>query len=136
MSDLFTDIRQAIEVRLAANWSTTDIAFDNIDYTPVANTAFIRCIIDEVDTNQINMATTPCHRTIGLIHLMIMVPTGTGTATARGYADDLADIFRNASFSGIQCQSPKIRRVGDVGEYFQYSVLTPFYTDQALANAS
>ena len=136
MSDLFADIRKSIEVRLGSNWTTTAIAHDNGSYDPTPNTAFIRVIIDEVDSKQVTLGTTPCHRVIGLIHIMIMVPTGTGTATARNYADDLTDIFRNADFSDIKCQSPKIRRGGDVGEHYQLSLLIPFYTDKALANAT
>jgi hypothetical protein len=132
----FADIRTAIESRLKTNWATTAIAWDNVEYNPVASTAFIRLIVDEVDSRQISMATVPCHRAIGLIHIMIMVPTNTGTATARGYADSLSDIFRNADFSSIKCMSPRIRRVGDVGEHYQYSLLIPFTYDKSLANAA
>lgn len=132
----FQDIRAAIEQRLANNWSSTDIAWDNIDYQPTSETAFIRCLVEEVDSRQVSSQTTPCHRVVGYIHIMIMVPTNTGTNTARGYADDIAAIFRNANFSDIQCTSPRIERVGDIGEWFQYSVLIPFWADKALANAT
>jgi uncharacterized membrane-anchored protein len=131
----FQTIRSAIEARLNTNWTSTPIAWDNVPYTPDANTAFIRLIIDEVDSQQASMATIPCHRILGLIHVMIMVPINTGTNTARGHADTIAGIFRNANFSSIQCQSPRIRRVGDIGEWYQYSVLVPFYYEQALENA-
>lgn len=132
----FQDIRKDIEQRLSANWTSTDIAWDNVDYTPTPETAFIRLLVEEVDSRQVTSQSTPCHRIIGLIHVMIMVSVGTGTDTARGYADGIATIFRNANFSDIQCRSPRIERVGDIGEWFQYSVLVPFYADKSLANAS
>jgi hypothetical protein len=132
----FQDIRQAIESRFKTNWTATDISIDNVSYTPDANTAFVRLQIREFDAFQSSMATTPCHRFIGIIHIQIMVPVGTGTNIARGYADDAADIFRNASFSNVQCKSPRIIRVGDIGEHFQYSVLINFWYDAILANAS
>ena len=132
----FQDIRAAIEARLSSNWTTTAIAWDNVEYNPTPATSFIRLIVDEVDSTQVSMATTPCHRIVGLIHIMIMVPINTGTNVARGYADTLAGIFRNADFSSVKCQSPRIRRVGDVGEYYQLSVLIPFYVDKYLVNAS
>ena len=132
----FQDIRQAIEVRFTTNWTATDVSIDNVPYTPNANTAFVRLMINEVDTFQASIATTPCHRFIGIIHVLIMVPVGTGTNVARGYADDVAGIFRNADFDDIQCRSPRIARVGDVGEFFQYSVLVNFWHDAILANAS
>ena len=130
------DIRAAIEGRLSTNWTSTDISWDNVPYTPEASTAFIRLLIDEVDSNQISIANIPCHRIIGIIHIPIMVPTGTGTQTAKGYSDALGDIFRNANFSDITCRSPKTVRVGDVGEFYQYSFLINFWADKALANAT
>jgi len=132
----FQDIRAAIEAQLSSNWTTTPIAWDNVEYDPTPAASFIRLIVDEVDSTQVSMATTPCHRIVGLIHIMIMVPINTGTNVARGYADTLAGIFRNADFSSVKCQSPRIRRVGDVGEYYQLSVLIPFYVDKYLVNAS
>jgi hypothetical protein len=132
----FQDIRQAIESRFSTNWTATDISWDNIPYIPDANTAFVRFMINEVDSFQASIATVPCHRIIGIIHILIMVPVGTGTDIARGYADIAAGIFRNANFSDVQCRSPRIVRVGDIGEHFQISILTNFWYDAILANAA
>jgi len=132
----FQDIRQAIEARMASNWTTTPIAYDNVAYTPTPATPFVRLLIEEVDSKQVSMSTTPCHRFTGLIVVMIFVAINTGTNTVRGYADTIAGIFRNADFSNIKCQSPRIIRVGDIGEWYQVSVITDFYKDAALANAT
>jgi hypothetical protein len=132
----FQDIRQAVESRFSTNWTATDVSWDNVPYAPDANTAFVRLLINEVESFQASIAGTPCHRFIGIISVLIMVPVGTGTNTARGYADAVAGIFRNANFSDIQCRSPRIVRVGDIGEHFQYSVLVNFWKDDVLANAS
>ena len=130
------DIRAAIENRLRANWTDTAISIDNVTYTPSSNTAFIRLFIEEVNSQQISLQTIPCHRITGFIHIPIMVPTGTGTQTARGYSDTLGDIFRNANFNDILCRSPKTVRVGDVGEHYQYSLMIDFWVDADLANAA
>jgi len=132
----FQDIRAAIETRFSTNWTATDISWDNVDYDPKPETAFVRLMINETDSFQVSMSTTPCHRFTGIIHITIMVPVGTGTNTARGYADAAAAIFRNADFSGINCRSPRIVRVGDVGEFHQISCLTNFWKDESLSNAS
>jgi len=132
----FQDIRSAIETRFSTNYTSTAISWDNVAYDPSPETPFVRLIINEVDSFQVSMSTTPCHRFTGIIHVLIMVPVGTGTNTARGYADIIAGIFRNAVFSGINCRTPRIVRVGDVGEYYQLSVLVNFWKDEALANAS
>jgi len=136
MSTTFQDMRKSIESRFSTNWTTTDISWDNVHYDPKSETAFVRFIIDDGDAYQASIGTSPCHRFPGIIHVMIMVPIGTGTNTARGYADSISDIFRGADFDGIQCRTPKIIRVGDVGEYFQISVLVNYWKDAVLANAS
>jgi hypothetical protein len=132
----FQDIRSAIETRFSTNYTDTAISWDNVAYDPSPETSFVRLIINEVDSFQVSMSTTPCHRFTGIIHVLIMVPVGTGTDTARGYADTVANIFRNACFDNINCRTPRIVRVGDVGEYFQYSCLINFWKDEALSNAS
>ena len=132
----FQEIRAAIETRFSTNWTATDISWDNVPFTPDPETAFVQLLINEVDAYQVSMATAPCHWFTGIIHVVIMVPVGTGTHTARGYADSVAAIFRNAIFSNINCRTPRIIRVGDVGEYFQYSCLVNFWKDEALSNAT
>jgi len=132
----FQDIEQAIAVRLATNWTTTPITYENVPYTPTPRTAFVRLLVNEVFSKQIAMSgSSSCHRISGLINIMIFAPIGTGVRVARGYADSIAAIFRNAQFSSILCRSPRLVRVGDIGEWYQYSVLVDFQYDQALANA-
>jgi hypothetical protein len=136
----FQDLRQYIESRLTDNWSATDVAIDNIDYTPSADTAFIHIIIDEGIGRQItyNSGENATHRYEGFIMVYVNVPLKSGTNTARGYADSIATIFRNAQFStmDILCKTPKIIRIGEVEGMFQYNVLTPFQVDITLDNAS
>ena len=121
------DIRQDIESKLNANWTTTAIAWDNVEYTPSAATSFIRLLIEEVGSTQLTIGGTQCHRVYGLIHIMIMVPTKTASATAYTYADSLSDIFRNLEISIVRCRIPRIVRVGGIGEWFQLSLIIPFY---------
>lgn len=132
----FQDIRESIESRFNTNWTTTAISWDNVSYTPDSETAFVRLMIEETDARQASMGTTPCHRFTGLIHIQVLVPVNTGTNTARGYADSISDIFRNANFDGIQCRTPRIERIGDIGEWWQASVIVEFWKDESLTNAS
>ena len=132
----FQDIREAIETRFSTNWTATDVSWDNVSYTPDSETAFVRLMINEVDSFQVSMATAPCHRFTGIIHIQVMVPVGTGTNIARGYADSISAIFRNAVFDDIHCRTPRIVRVGDIGEHYQISCLVNFWKDESLANAT
>ena len=108
----FQQVRQYIEDRLSSNWTATDIAFDNVDYTPNAATAFVNLIIEDSNSRQItyNANENATHRYEGWVMVFVNVPLKTGTNTARGYADSIADIFRNAQFSplDIVCTSTQI----------------------------
>lgn len=136
----FQDVRQYIESRLGSSWSDTDIAYDNRDYIPDPNKAFIHLVIDEGYARQItyNANENATHRYEGFISVFVNVPLKSGTNIARGYADGIADIFRNAQFSvmDILCKTSKIVRIGEVNGMFQYSVLTPFQVDVTQDNAS
>jgi len=134
------DFRKYVERRLRDNWTTTDIAYDNVDYTPSPNTAFVNLIIEENTSRQItyNAKENATHRLEGFIMVLVNVPLKGGTNIARGYADSISTIFRNAQFStmDILCKSTKVIRVGEVEGMFQYNVLTPFQVDVTLDNAS
>ena len=136
----FQDVRQYIESRFSDNWTDTDISFDNVDYTPSPDTAFAHLIIEDHDTRQItyNAKENATHRYEGWIIVFINVPLKGGTNTARGYADSVSDIFRNAQFSplDIVCRSTRIIRIGEVAGMFQYNVTTEFWVDITLDNAS
>ena len=133
----FEDIRQAIEKQFSANWATTDIAWDNVEYTPNAATSFVSIKIEYMNVALASIAASPIHRATGNIIISIMVPMNTGTNTIRGYVDSIVTIFKNKKLSNIvQCLSPYTRRIGDIGEHYQMNVIVPFYADKSLANAS
>ena len=136
----FQQVRQYIEARLSDNWTATDIAFDNIDYTPSADTAFVNLLIEDGPARQItyNANENATHRYEGWIMVFVNVPLKTGTNTARGYADSIASIFRNAQFSALDivCKSTRIIRIGEIDGMYQYNVLTEFWVDVTADNAS
>lgn len=132
----FEDIRKAIEVQLKSNWTTTDIAWDNVIYTPIARTAYIKLRISYSSVNQVSGGQTPLFRAYGQVTVEVYVPVETGTNTIRGYADSLTTIFENKAVSDVQFLATYINRIGDIGEYYQLNVITPFYADGALSNAS
>ena len=132
----FEDIRKAIEVQLKSNWTTTDIAWDNVIYTPTARTAYIKLKISYQDVDQVSGGQKPLFRAYGQVTIEVYVPIGTGTNTIRGYADSLTTIFENIDLTNVQFLATYINRIGDIGEHYQLNVITPFYADSALTNAS
>lgn len=130
----FADERAAIEKRLKDNWSTTPIAFDNVGFRPT-DSEYVAIFIQNATATQIELTgATPNHRYTGLISIQIFVDANTGSQTARSYADTIAAIFRNQTFSSgssgtIICRTPNVQRVGVVEGRFQLNLTVPYYRD-------
>ena len=130
----FADERQAIEARLTANWTTTPIQYDNVAFSAPADNKYISLVITNGSATQQELGATPMHRHIGVVTIQVFVPVEAGTNEARGYADTLAGVFRNAQFSAgssgsILCRSPSITRVGVNNGLYQLNVAVPYQRD-------
>lgn len=130
----FADERAAIEKRLKDNWTTTPIVFDNVGFRPT-DSEYIAIFIQNAAATQIELTgSTPRHRYTGLISIQIFVNANSGSQTARSYADTIAAIFRNQTFSSgssgtIICRTPNVQRVGVVEGRFQLNLTVPYYRD-------
>jgi len=128
------DERVAIEKRLSDNWTTTDIAFDNVPYSPTSANYIALFILPASATQNEIQGTNSQIRYVGVITIQIFTATDIGSATALGYADTLSALFRNAQFnygtSGtITTRQPQIQRVGVVSGRFQINLSVPYYRD-------
>lgn len=123
----FATARRDLEKRMADNWATTEIAYDNVDFTTPEDQSWVAFRIFEEDTNRINVGMPGHHRVTGNIIIEINVPVNTGTHIARGYADDIAGIFREAQFNGITMREAKVTNAGIVNGWYRVDVLIPFY---------
>jgi len=126
----FATARRDIELRLRDNWATTTIAYDNVAFeTPAGDTAWVAVRVFEDTSARITIGNPGVHRQSGLIAIYIYVPQNTGTQVARGYADDIAAIFRDKQFNGITCREASVTNVGDFEQWYQVNVTIPFYWD-------
>jgi len=130
----FADERAAIEKRLKDNWTTTPVVFDNVGFRPT-DSAYVAIFIQNASATQIELTgATPRHRYTGLISIQIFTDANSGSNTARTYADTIAAIFRNQTFSSgnsgtIVCRSPNVQRVGVVEGRYQLNLTVPFLRD-------
>lgn len=127
--------RAAIETRFSTLWAGTpigDVVFDNLPYTPVQGTPYVRLSIKPGTSERITIGTRE-HRVVGLILVQIFVPTGSGTNAARVLADEAAEIFRDQEFDGVLCRSPSIQNVGQSGDWAQFNVSVPYKRDEVFA---
>jgi len=69
----------------------------------------------------------------GAIAAHVLVPRDSGTATALGYAETFAGIFRGQRFGEVTCHAAAIESEGasaDDGNYWQVSVRIEFHFDR------
>ena len=121
--------RRDIEKRLQDNWGTTPIAVDDIPFSPPKESAWVRLRILDGDAFRVNIGQPGVHRQTGTIMLMIHTPVGTGSNTARQYADTLSELFRDITFNGITCRTPTPYNVGEVAGWYRFNVMIPYYYD-------
>lgn len=124
----FDSERAAIEGRLKANWTTTDIAYQNVKFNPPNDAAWIRLNIlnGEAGYRTINNGI----RRPGVIVVQIFTPINTGTKTIKEYADTILAIFQNKTFSGITCNVASVETVAPSNVWQQVNVTVPFWRDE------
>lgn len=131
------DCMNAIITRLAANWSTTPIVYDNIDYIPDVATPFIYCGINIADESLKNLASPgyngAMYRKYGYIDINILTPSNQGVGVGIGYADTISSIFRSQTFNNVLCFTPVVTPRGrqnfQTGNWWSTTVVCPFNYD-------
>jgi hypothetical protein len=126
--------RAAIESRLATNWSTTPIRWDNVPF-PEQTSAYVVCDILDGEGNQISLGDTPRLRYVNLLILRLFVPEATGTATARTYADQLGAIFSRVTLplsdgGWLRCRVASPRTIGVRAGWHQTNITIPFFREE------
>lgn len=121
----------AIRTRFAAQWTTTPIAYPNVEFTPPAgDTGWVRLTIEDADAFQVSMgAPTNFYRHPGLIIVSVFVPLNRGDKQALEYADSIAAIFRSWQTTGIRACAPTVKRIGPDDKWYHVNVVVPFERD-------
>lgn len=137
---LFT-FKSLIEQRLAANWSTTPILYENMNIEQISTNgqqpeSFVYCEIVPYSNQQISLGGEGerLYRTEGFLYLHVFTPMGRGAGLADTYMDTLAAIFRGKEFSGVVCydvtQFGESGKGDDDGRYWRTSLQCRFEYDQ------
>lgn len=137
----FEAVRDAIEQRLAANWTQTPIRWENIPFTqPTRNAGTPAWITLAIRGNQAGGrisigSTTPVRRYPYTLFNQIFVPEESGTSQAYQYADTLSAVWRDTSFAAgatgtIRCFEPNAIEIGPDGAgWYQINIVTDFYRE-------
>jgi len=122
--------RIAIETRFANAWgTTTPIAYENVPFTPPAET-YVRLTILTGEERQASMGDAPLYRHAGVIDVGIFAPIGSAAKSVAILADTIAEIFRGMQFAGITCRAPSVRSLGVQEGRYQVNVSVPFQRDE------
>lgn len=121
--------RQSIEGLFQTGWgSTTPVAWDNVEYTPVSGTAWVDFRILNGSESAIVISGDQ-YRNVGLVNINIFTPEGVGSSSARTLADTAAGIFRGVTVDDITFRAPSIRTLGVMNGWYQTNLSIPFFRD-------
>jgi uncharacterized protein DUF4128 len=96
-------VQTAVETFLAANWTATEVAYENSGYTPKAdgNGVVLPYVLAELDGGlyeQRSFGAPTAKQDLwlasGTLWLHVFVASGTGSLLAKQYAAQLAELFR------------------------------------------
>ena len=127
----FDTLRRLVETHVNDNWSMTDVAFENIEFTPVIGTPWIDMHIFVGDGFQASLGdTSALNRWTGIIDFSVYVPINTGSSYAYKVAYALVDLFYHYDNNGLTTLTGHSRPIGEDGEWMRYNVSIPFQYDE------
>ena len=122
----FETLTREIESRMAANWSATPIAYENVPFTP-DNDPWIRLtVVNGAGLTLGVTGSTPAVRDSGLISVQVFVPEGTGSQQAKALVDLVLPIYEHTRFSGILAYTATINPAGTFDGWHQTNITIPF----------
>lgn len=125
----------AVEARLAANWTKSAIKAVNLDAeAPSDGSPFLIVQYPVANSHQQSLGAPGVNiwREEGLIRIVINTERGGGETKALQWADELGVLFRGQLFDGVQCwevNSPHIDDTNDQGNYFMVSIMVRYWFD-------
>ena len=134
----FDEFRAYVEARMASEWSTTPISFENVTDSAALKAAkdskspWVRFVIREGDGALDTIGSdSRLERHAGIVFVSIFVAQGDGTETARSYAKDIAAIFRGYFAEPcVHFRTPYVNVVGAADGWFQLNLLIPFENNE------
>lgn len=109
---------------------TEPIKYANVAFNPPDSGIYLDHSVADGDAFVISIGEDLNERNIGIISVNIYGPKDGGTRALVAIADNVAGVYRHASFSGIQCRAPRIRKLGVIDDKYVINVSTPFFRDE------
>jgi hypothetical protein len=128
----FDALRETLEQRMADNWSDSDVAYENIAFSPPSPSSsakWVRFTVINGESRTSEGGITSGNyktRDTGLVSLQIFVPQNSGTKKSRQLIDSFNSIFEHKRFSGVVTYSASIVPVGVLDGWHQTNLTIPF----------
>lgn len=125
----------AVEDRVAANWSATDyFGLNTVGDPPTDGTPFLTVQYPVANGEQISVGSPGAEvfREDGGIRFVLAIPRGQGVRYWQLALEALLGHFRAAKFSGINTWAPTtpiFDNSNDSGNYFRLTAVVPYYFD-------
>jgi len=123
LASIHSDIRAALESKLAGISGIPPIAFDNVPYDPTTGTSFIKSMYIPVTRTPAVRGLNPSQRYDGIYSVTVYCPEGNGPATADGIANTVIENFEAATDVSLNSFNVSI----DYAERQQGFLDTPWY---------
>ncbi len=113
-------VNDILQRRLNDTWGgQTPIVYDNMDFTPTRGEAFIRCVLDAVESRQISMK---CTRTEYVFTVQVFTPSNEGVDYNLILSDDVINTFMGYSEDDLIVLNSYTERTGEEEEWHQRNV--------------
>jgi hypothetical protein len=120
-------VADAVQARLVAHWNQTVV----VDYDTVANPPDLDAFL--VHQYPVVNGVKPVLNRIfweeGAIRFVLNVRRGIGLAQGLTWSDQLSALFREVTFSGVQCFEPNGPVIDDNiedGDWISYAIIVPY----------
>lgn len=127
---MFEAANTLIEDRLRTLWTDTLIDWDNVEFTPVRGTPFVRLQIEWTDAIVTSIGGR--NRGEGYINLSAFIPSNTGTESISTTCDDLATIFNKWDTGNLRFKIARTVRIGEQQQWYRRDVIVPFTYDECI----
>lgn len=125
---MFEQATTLIEDRLSNNWTETEIDYDNVEFSPVVGTPFVRLQTEWTDTNITSIGGRS--RGEGYVNISIFYPANKGTVVVTEMADSLSQLFNQWSSGNLRFTVARTVRIGQQESWYRLDVVVPFTFDE------
>ena len=123
----------AIRAYFASRWTSlgdgTTVVYENLNYTPTTDTAYIAFGIRPVESAWVSPGWAD---SIGAVVIAAMTPANEGPEAAEELAATIATCLGRQKDSGVQFDQATVENIGPDGQgWYQVNVRAPYYYDES-----